>query len=848
MVRRPPDPPETPRPGRDAIERWFADRGWTPWLFQRDAWDAYARRESGLIQVATGAGKTYAAYLGPLAALIDEVRAHKEGSFVPGLRILYVTPLRAVSRDIELALREPVRDLGLPVRVESRTGDTASSVRARQRERLPEVLITTPESLMLLLTREDAREKFGRVSAVIVDEWHELLASKRGTQVELGLARVRAFSPDVRTWALSATLPNLDEAAAAVVGARARPAIVRGEMARPVVIDSVLPRPDPRGVRRLPWAGHLGLSMLPEVVDAIDPRVSTLLFTNTRSQAERWYHAILVARPEWASIAALHHGSIDRGERERVEGGLKDGSVRLVVATSSLDLGVDFAPVERVFQVGSPKGIARLVQRAGRSSHRPRTPCRITCVPTHMLELVEIAAARRALAGGWIEARAPMSKPLDVLAQHLVSCALGGGFVADELFEEVRGTWSYRGLTREEFEWCLTLVREGGALSAYERFHRVGEVGGRHRVVSELHARQHRLNVGTITGDATIDIRFANGRSLGRIEEGFVAGLREGQKFVFAGRVLRFVGMHDLTAIVRPATGTTSLTPIWSGTRLPISESLAQGIRETLEAAANGVADTPELALAMDLVRIQSRESIVPRAGEVLVESTRTREGHHLFVYPFEGRLVHAGIAALLALRLGRLERGTFAIAANDYGFELLSPVAYPFERLVAPGLFEAEALAQDIAASMDLSRIARLQFREVARVAGLVAQNYPGQGKSSRQVQASAGLIFDVLSEFDPGNLLLEQARREVLERHFERSRLGRTLERLRGSRWRMVTTARPTPLSLPLIVERQAAKLSTQSIVERIEQVRSEWERQATPSPSVAAARSRRARSRSS
>jgi ATP-dependent helicase Lhr and Lhr-like helicase len=393
--------------GLHVLRTWLAGRGWTPFAFQEEAWSAFARGESGLINVPTGAGKTYAAYLGALAEVIEEARSGP----VEGLRIVFITPLRAVSRDIQLALKDPVEALGLArrIRVESRTGDTSSSVRARQKQQLPAVLITTPESLSLLLSLERSAELFAGLRGVIADEWHELLASKRGTQTELALARLRRLAPQMRTWALSATLANLDEAAMAAVGCAGEvpelpkhgrgprePRTIRAEIRRPIRIETLIPK-DPA---RLPWAGHLGLRMLPELLAALDPTRSTLIFTNTRSQAEIWYQAIRFSKPEWAEVLALHHGSIDRAERERVERGLKSGSLRLVVCTSSLDLGVDFAPVEAVVQVGSPKGVARLMQRAGRAGHRPGAECRIICVPTHAMELVEVASVRHAIASG----------------------------------------------------------------------------------------------------------------------------------------------------------------------------------------------------------------------------------------------------------------------------------------------------------------------------------------------------------------------------------------------------------------------------------------------------------------
>lgn len=823
--------------GLDAIRAWFSSRSWAPWPFQTEAWRGFRSGRDGLIQVPTGAGKTYGAYLGPLSTLIDErIRAAVKPA-KQALRILYVTPLRAVSRDIELALRAPIDEMGLPLVVESRTGDTKQSIRAKQKSRLPDVLITTPESLCLLLSRENAPESFADLSAVIVDEWHELLTSKRGTQVELCLTRLRAFAPNARTWGLSATLPNLEEAARVLVGSHAAPPVlVRGDIAREVTVEALLPREG----QRMPWAGFMGLSMLPRVLETIDPAKSTLIFTNTRAQSELWYQAILHAKPEWAPHMALHHGSIDKRDRERAEEGLKNGSVRLAVATSSLDLGVDFSPVERVIQIGSVKGIARLLQRAGRASHRPGAPCHITCVPTHTLELIELDAAKRAIVDGRIESRSPIRKPLDVLAQHMVTCALGGGFVPDQFLEEVRGATSFEDLTREEFDWALDLVCRGGeTLRAYPHYHKVHLIDGRATVPDQRIAQLHRLNVGTIVGEAIIDLCFVGGRRIGSIEEYFVANLRPGDKVFFAGKMLTFVGLRDMVAYVKRATGKTSRTPHWAGTKLPISESLGESVRLTLEHAQEGLLDSVELRAAASLIRAQSHLSAIPRADEILIEVIETREGHHMFVFPFDGRLVHAGIAALCALRLARKSPATFTISANDYGFELLSPTPINIKAGEAPSLFTLERVLEDTVESVNMAELAKIQFREVARVSGLILQTYPGAKKSGRHVQASAGLLYDVLREFDPGNLLLHQARREVLEKQFEETRLARVLRRLCDSRVRIMRPEMPTPLGLPLIAERVSGQMSTEPLLARIERMQSEWEQETEAKPGKGSAK---------
>ncbi|NPC73871.1 ligase-associated DNA damage response DEXH box helicase [Corallococcus exiguus] len=810
--------PRSPSPYKgtpqDQLRQWFAAKGWTPYAFQEEAWAAYARGDSGLIHVPTGAGKTYAAYLGPLADVAE--RNQK------GIQILYLTPLRAVSRDVEQALREPLMALDADLEVESRTGDTSSSVRQRQRERLPQVLITTPESLSLLLTQEQAAENFASLRAVIVDEWHELLASKRGTQVELALARLRQFAPGLRIWALSATLANLEEAARTVVGTDREPTLVSADLQRPVHVETLLPEE----VDTFPWAGHLGFTMLPRVADWLDPAQSTLLFTNTRSQAERWFEGLRFLRPEWEHLLALHHGSIDREERERVEGGLKDGSLRLVVCTSSLDLGVDFGPVERVIQIGSPKGIGRTLQRAGRSAHRPGATCRILFVPTHALELVEMAAARDAIAHREVEPRTPLSKPLDVLAQHLVTCALGGGFTREALRDEVRTATSYASLTDEEFDWALTLVREGGpTLRAYPEFRRVVEVDGGFRVPDARLARLHRLNIGTITSDASVQLRYWSGGTLGTVEESYVSRLKPGDTFLFAGRRLEFSRFKDMTAYVKPAKAKATQTPRWGGSRLPLSTSLASAMRRTLETARQGDVTRDEVAAAWPILDAQARLSRIPGDGGCLAEICRTRDGYHLFLYPFEGRLVHEGLAALLALRLTRLQKATFSLSVNDYGLELLTSTPFPFDEALRPALFTREHLVEDILESVNLSELARRQFRDIARVAGLVMPGLPGARKSTRQVQASAALLYDVFVKYDPDNLLLRQARREVLEHQFEQGRLARTLERLEAHPVEVVHVHRPSPLGFPLVVERISASVSNESLLDRVQRLKERW-----------------------
>ena len=836
------------------IETWFTARGWRVFDFQREVWDAYLRGGSGLVHAATGTGKTLAAWMGPLIEWLAEQPPRRGGDpgrgddgdessptpargkprrdSAPGLRVLWITPLRALAADTAEALGAPVRSLGLPWTIETRTGDTSAALRARQRRKLPTALITTPESVSLLLSRDDAPELFGELRLVVVDEWHELLGTKRGVQTELALARLRALRPGLRIWGLSATIGNLDEAAEALLGVghdAPTPRIVRGVERKAVIVDSLIPPT----VERFPWAGHLGTQMVPQVVAAIDEGNSAIVFTNTRSQTEIWYQAILAARPDWAGQIALHHGSLDRTQRDFVEDGLRTGELRCVVATSSLDLGVDFSPVDRVLQVGSPKGVARLLQRAGRSGHQPGARSRVTCVPTNVLELVEVAAARDGIERGAIEARPLAERPLDVLVQHVVTIALGGGFVPDELLAEVRGTRAYAELRDDEWEWVLAFVTSGGeALRGYPEYTRVTvEPDGRFVVRDAGVARRHRQAIGTIVSDGSIVVQYlrGGGGALGSVEESFIARLKPGDRFTFAGKPLEFVRVRDMKAWVRRAPSVSGAIPRWMGSRLPLSHALAESLRRKLDEASRGKWYDAEMEAVRPIMEVQAHWSRIPRADELLVERVKTREGYHLYFFPFEGRLVHEGLAALFAYRISRTAPITFSLAANDWGFELLAPDEAPLDEALAAGLLAPRNLIDDIPASLNATEMARRQFREIARVSGLVFPGLPHSGKTARQLQASSGLFFDVLQRYDPSNMLLSQAHREVLERQLESSRLGRTLERLAHSRVVITTPKRTPPLAFPLLVDRTRDRVSSESSGDRIRKMQLALERAA-------------------
>ena len=757
---------------------WFASRGWQPFDFQRQVWAAMVVGRSGLLHATTGSGKTYAVWLGALARAAEAARAvetsAKPGK--PGLQVLWLTPMRALAADTTRALQLPLPTLAPGWSAGMRTGDTPSAERARQDRKLPSALVTTPESLTLMLTREVAQAELGGVATVIVDEWHELIGSKRGVQVQLAIARLRRWNPALVVWGLSATLGNLQVAMDTLVG-HGDGLLVRGKIDKALVIDTLLPH-EPG---RFSWGGHLGAQMQQPVVDEIARSNNVLVFTNVRSQAEIWYQLLLQARPDWAGLVALHHGSLDRATREWVENGLKTGTLKAVVATSSLDLGVDFLPVERVLQIGSAKGVARLLQRAGRSGHAPGRPSRVTLVPTNTLELVEAAAARRAALAGHVESRVTPDKPLDVLVQHLVTVALGGGFEADALFDEVRSAPAYRGLTRDEFNWTLAFVEKGGeSLNAYPEYHRVQLVDGLYRVPDRGIAKRHRLQVGTIVSDAAMQVKWLSGGTIGTIEEGFISRLNKGDCFVFAGRVLEYVRTQDMAAYVRKATKPKGVVPTWNGSKMPLSSELADAVLAMLDDAARGVFDDVEMQAARPMLQAQARLSRLPQQGRLLVERFRSREGHHLFLYPFGGRNVHIGLAQLLAWRLARDEPNTFSLSINDYGLEILAAKPVPEDALQPQRLFDSSDLLADVLASLNSGELAQRRFREIARVAGLVFGGYPGAPKSMRQLQASSSLFYEVFRKYDSGNKLLTQAQSEVLSQELELARLRAALQRL--------------------------------------------------------------------
>jgi len=818
----------------DYAKHWFTARGWKPFVFQKQVWAAVKRGESGLLHASTGAGKTYAVWFAALNRFAASVTAvetsRKRKPIAQPLTVLWITPMRALAADTARALETPLLDLQISWSVGLRTGDTSSSERARQSRRLPTTLITTPESLTLMLARADAQTALATLRMVVVDEWHELLGNKRGVQLQLALARLRRWNPALIVWGVSATLGNQAHAEEVLIP-QGGGISVQGQTSKALLVDTLLPP----AIERFPWAGHIGLKMLPQVVAELESSPSSLVFTNTRAQSEIWYQALLEARPDWAGLIAVHHSSLSRDTRDWVERALKEGQLKAVVCTSSLDLGVDFLPVERVLQIGSAKGVARLMQRAGRSGHAPGRTSRVTLVPTHSLELIEAAAVQDAVAQRHIEPRESPHKPLDVLVQHLVTMALGGGFLPDELYEEVRGAWAYRDLTVANWTWALAFVRHGGlSLTAYPDYRRVEpDEHGVWRVPDARLARRHRMSIGTIVSDASIQLRFwskgGGGKQLGSVEEGFIARLKPGDGFLFAGRLLELVRVENMTAYVKRSTAKKAAVPRWNGGRMPLSNELAQAVVERFSAAAQGECVGPEMRALRPLLEVQQRWSGLPTSTTLLAEALKSREGWHLFLYPFAGRQVHLGLASLLAWRVSQQQAVTFSIAVNDYGLELLSATPVDWPQVLSPGLLSPEHLLEDVLASLNAGELALRRFREIARIAGLVFAGYPGAPKSTRQVQASSGLFFEVFKQYDAGNLLLAQAGEEVLREELDIQRLEQTLERINRLQLDLHQLKRPTPLGFPLLVERMRESMSSEKLADRIRRMVTDLEKTA-------------------
>jgi ATP-dependent Lhr-like helicase len=804
-------------------EDWFEFKGWKPYPFQRQSWKALADGYSGLLNAPTGCGKTYAIWFGVLQHYLQSAAKQKKKN--KGLHCLWITPLRALSKEILLATTRVSEDLNLPYHIGLRTGDTSAAERAKQKRKWPEALITTPESVHIMMAQKGYADIFKDLEFVIVDEWHELMGSKRGVLVELALAVLKQINPALKIWGISATIGNIEEAEEILLGTNPHKAtMVKANIAKKTIIETILPDT----LEKFPWAGHLGLKLAGKILPVIEKSNSTLIFTNTRSQAEIWYQHLLNIQPDLAGVLALHHGSLGEEIRQWVEEALHNGILKAVVCTSSLDLGVDFRPVDTVIQVGSPKGVARFLQRAGRSGHYPGAISKIYFVPTHSLEILEGAALRYAARESKIESRIPYIRSFDVLLQFLVTLAVSDGFRADETFAMVQQTYCYKSISRDEFDACILMITQGGRmLEAYDEFHKVILEDGLYKVTDKRIAMRHRLSIGAIVNDTMMQVKFLGGKYIGSVEESFISRLKPGDHFWFAGRNLELVMVKHLQAMVRNSNKKKGIVPSWMGGRLPLSSYLTEALRHKLKEAKNGIKEK-ELDFLRPLFEEQEKLSYMPSENELLLEKINTKEGCHLFVYPFEGKFVHEGMAAIIAYRLGKIKPFSFSIAMNDYGFELLSDQDIPLEEDLVQELFRLDTLSADITASINTTEMARKKFRDIAGIAGLVFQGYPGKQVKTKHLQANSGLFFKVFEDYEHDNLLLRQAYEEVFDFQLEIVRMRSAFERISTHQIIIRHPRQLTPFAFPIFAEVFREKFSNESLEDRMNKIKAQLEKE--------------------
>ncbi|WP_035334923.1 ligase-associated DNA damage response DEXH box helicase [Dokdonia sp. PRO95] len=807
----------------DIANNWFQSQDWKPFPFQKQTWKAFLAGKNGLLNAPTGSGKTYALWFPVVLKYIKQNPDYKT-KHKKGLKAIWITPLRSLSNEIELSASRITQDLGTQMTVGIRNGDTSQSERAKQKRSMPDLLITTPESLMLLIASKGYEKVFKNCSAIIIDEWHELLGTKRGVQMELALSRLKTVASDMRIWGISATIGNLEQAREVLLGyesdAFRKSVIIKANINKKITVKSIIPDE----METFPWRGHLGLHLLEYVVPIINKSKTTLLFTNTRSQCEIWFQRILATHPEYAGEIAMHHGSINKETRTWVEGAIRNGSLKAVVCTSSLDLGVDFAPVETIIQIGGPKGVARFLQRAGRSGHSPGKESVIYFLPTHAIELIEASALQRAVKENTVEDRIPYLNSFDVLIQYLVTLAVSDGFLPEDIWPEIQTTFCFQAMTKEQWEWCLNFMTMGAqSLQAYDEYKKVEILeDGRFKVNSRMVAMRHRLQIGTIVSDANLVVKYQKGGYIGTIEEFFISKLTRGDVFTFAGRNLEFIRIKNMEVHVRNSSKKTNKVPSWMGGRLTLSSQMSQLLREELYTG-NSLSRKRSLEInALEhIFRQQKVESIIPSDEQLLIETFKTRDGYHHVFYPFEGRFVHEAMGSLLGYRLSLLDPITFSLAFNDYGFELLSDQPIDIQQLLDNDLFTTAYMHDDLQNSLNATEMARRKFRDIAVISGLVFTGFPNKQIKQKHLQSSSQLFFDVFRDYESENLLFQQAFTETFEHQLEEGRLQQALERIETQEIVWMDCEQPTPLSFPIITDRLREKLSSEKLADRIKKM---------------------------
>jgi ATP-dependent helicase Lhr and Lhr-like helicase len=803
-------------------QQWFDLKKWKPYAFQKETWKCISEGKSGLLNAPTGSGKTYAIWFGVLQDFLKRTKSRQE---TKGLHCLWITPLRALSKEIEKATQQVSEDLNLPYTIGLRTGDTSAKLKAKYKKNQPHGLITTPESVHILLAQKGVAETFKNIQFVIIDEWHELLGSKRGVQVELALSRLKALNPALKIWGISATIGNLEEAKEILLGKNAANSVmVKANIKKKTIIETIFPDV----LEKFPWAGHLGLRLAPKILPIIYNSNSTLIFTNTRYQSEAWYRHLLELDPSLSGAIALHHGSLSEDIRKWVEDALHSGKLKAVVCTSSLDLGVDFRPVDSVVQIGSPKGVARFMQRAGRSGHQPGATSKIYFVPTHSLEILEGSALRFAAENGKVESRIPYIRSFDVLIQYLVTLAVSDGFLPKQIFDEIKKTHCFDSIAEEEFNWCLHFITQAGkSLQAYDEFKKVVIEDGVYKVIDKRIAMMHRMSMGTIVSGALLQVKFIGGKYIGSIEEYFISKLKPGDVFWFSGRNLELIRIKDMAVQVRASNRKNGIIPSWQGGKMPLSSQLSETTRERLNEYNKTNTLDNELKFLKPLIEEQIKRSHLPKENELLIEKVTTREGCHVFVYPFEGRFVHEGMAAIMANRISLFKPISFSIAMNDYGFELLSDQDIPIEDAIDSNLFSSKYLGDDILKSVNTTEMAKRRFREIASIAGLVFTGYPGKQIKTKHLQASSQLFFGVFEDYEKDNLLLKEAYDEVYDFQLEFVRLQNAFLRIEKQNIILKQLKKFSPFSFPIFTDRLREKFSNEDLEARVMKIKAQIEK---------------------
>ncbi len=769
--------------------------------------------EDGLLNAATGSGKTLAMVV-PLLYSIAQKEKNKKG-----VSLLWISPLKALSEDIKKALQKVVNVYFPDEYVATRNGDTPLSDRNKILRKAPRVLVITPESLHLMLSSKNADTFFSSVRCIVVDEWHELFSSKRGVLVELALAYFKKRISGIRTWGISATIGNLEKAAEVLLFHSRSFSVVKIESKPKLDFYTILPT----SIQKLPHSGHLGLYALPQVAKVIKKAESCLVFTNTRAQSEAWYRALVENYPEFAGLCALHHGSLNIEIRQWVEENLHANKLKFVVCTSSLDLGVDFSPVDTVIQIGSPKGVSRLLQRAGRSGHSPTKKSKIYFVPSHALEILEAVALQEAISQREVENREEQVPALDVLAQFIVTLACGQGFSVTDLWDLVQNTYTFCQISITEFHEVLNFVAQGGnSLQAYSQYKKIQVIEDVYKVSSPRIAMKHRMQIGVILSIPSVIVKNAKGKRLGTVEEIFISKLKEGDCFYFAGAICCITRITPTEVWVRNvAHASTVLTPSWLGGRLSFSSKISFFINQTLQNVDKILPQYKELQYIMPFIQRQKEMSFLPSTDYLLIELIVYKSQIHVFVYSFQGRKVNEGLAMLIAYRLGIIQQVSFSISVNDFGFELRSHHSnkdFVIENIGE--VFDPNFAALDMQKAQNFMELCRKKFGEIASVAGLLNEEKSYKSVKNRNLQNSSSLLYKVFIEHEPNHFLIRQAQLEVFGQSIEMERLV-TFLKTASIQQKIVELKEFSPFSLPLLAEGFRESMSNEDLDSLLEKL---------------------------